>query len=396
MNKHVRGVITADTKRDISDLINAAVDEYGFDGVGFLAGLIGESDLHEHAVRERVWKDVSYGLSQPTVAYLHPDSGVPLLRGADGVALDTPQNRQMVKAWAHDAANIIEYTARRYAELIERFKTDGDPLKTWTRWNAPGRSLEENAVAQPHAIRNYRNGLAAAETYRVKEATDMAKPQPPAGIIWKPSPNFEAGRGGVKPVAIVNHVAEGSLAGVDSWFGQTASQVSAHFCVGKAGEIHQYVRSSDTAWANGRLNQPNTAIPWIADAVNRGINPNRLTISIEREGFTGEPLTEPMYQSILVLHRYLCGYWNIPADAHHIVGHRDLDSVTRANCPGLHFPWDRLLDELNFTAPEPSIITMAAALDEIFRVAGLIAGKHPDVLPEVTTIHLMVDVLKGG
>ncbi|HEX2172618.1 MAG TPA: hypothetical protein VHL09_09255, partial [Dehalococcoidia bacterium] len=76
-------VVTADTRKDISALINAVAD-HGFDPVGFLGGLIGESNLHEHATRERTWPDVSYGLSQPTVAFLHPDSGLPLTRDADG------------------------------------------------------------------------------------------------------------------------------------------------------------------------------------------------------------------------------------------------------------------------------------------------------------------------
>lgn len=393
----VAGVKTADTDQDITDLINESAEAHGLSPITLLALMIAESGLHTgvKARRENRWPDVSYGLPQQTVWTMHPDAGLPLTRGADRLVLDTPENRRIVRDWLEVPANAIPYAARHLAR-IAREKGETEPLRQLSRWNAPAWTLEQNETNQPASIRNYRNGLAAAETYRVREDQPVPTVQPPAGIVWKGSPNFEQGRGGHAPIAIVNHVAEGSLAGVDSWFGQTASQVSAHFCVGKGGEIHQYVRSSDTAWANGRLNRPNTAIPWIADAVNRGINPNRLTISIEREGFTGEPLTEPMYQSILALHRYLCGYWGIPADAHHIVGHRDLDSVTRANCPGPHFPWARLLDDLNYAAPEPPIITAEAALGEIWRASEIAQSKAPEVRSEMETIRRMVATVKGG
>lgn len=166
----VQNVITADTKRDITTLINEAAERHGFSAVGFLGGLIGESNLHERASRERAWPDVSYGLSQPTVAFLHPDSGLQLQRNAQGVAVDSAENRRLVRDWAFDAANLIPYTARRYAELIQRFGATS-PLEAWTRWNAPGRTLAENEKAQPHAIQNYRRGLAEAEKYRAGGGT---------------------------------------------------------------------------------------------------------------------------------------------------------------------------------------------------------------------------------
>ena len=173
----VAGVITKDTRKDISDLINRAAEQHGFDPIGFLAGLIGESNLSEQATRENAWPDCSWGLSQPVAAYLYKDSGLDLERAANGVVLDTPENRRKVREWAFDAANLIPYTARRYAELRERFKTD-DPLELWSRWNAPGLSLEENERQQPYVIRNYRRGLAEAEKYRVEEKgpRDMIAP----------------------------------------------------------------------------------------------------------------------------------------------------------------------------------------------------------------------------
>lgn len=356
----VANVVTVDTKRDISALINAAAAAHGFDAVGFLAGLIGESNLSESAVRERTWPDVSYGLSQPTVAFLHPDSGLSLARDPRGVALDTPENRRLVRDWAHDAGNLIPYTARRYAALLATFGPD--PIDAWSRWNAPARTTAENEQAQPDVLRNYRNGLAEAQKYRAGPPETTARPTvpPPPGIVWIGSPNFVAGRSGFRPVAIVDHIMEGTLAGSDSWFRNPAAQVSAHFGIGRDGTIHQYVRGEDTAWANGRLNQPDTAIDWIADAVRRGINPNVLTVSIEHEGKSGDAVPERQYQASLALHRYLLDEYAIAADAHHIIGHNRIDAVDRARCPGAGFPWVRLFRDL---ASTPSPLTLPANLD---------------------------------
>lgn len=352
----VENVVTADTRVDIADLINAAAAKYDVDPITLLALMIAESNLYTgpKARRERTYPDVSYGLIQQTVWTIHPDTGLPVTRGADGLALDTPENRRIVRDWLEVPDNAIDYAARRLAELAVRWK-ETEPLRLLSRWNAPAWTLEENAARQPESIRNYQRGLAEAERYRVgaQQEDIMPRPQPPAGIVWIGTPHFEQGRAGRRPLAIVNHVAEGSLAGVDSWFQNPASQVSAHFCVGFDGAIHQYVTTSNTAWANGRVNRPNLAIPWLAEAVNTGTNPNTLTISIEREGFSREPLSEAMYQSILALHRYLCAYWNIPIDREHIIGHNAIDSIDRANCPGPYFPRDRLLTDLNASAEPP-------------------------------------------
>jgi N-acetylmuramoyl-L-alanine amidase len=78
----------------------------------------------------------------------------------------------------------------------------------------------------------------------------------PSTIHWIGSPNKWAGRKGYRPEAVVIHIMEGSLADTDSWFGSSASKVSAHYGVGHDGTVHQYVQEMDTAWHAGRVNQP--------------------------------------------------------------------------------------------------------------------------------------------
>ena len=60
--------------------------------------------------------------------------------------------------------------------------------------------------------------------------------------IWKGahSQNFHPERAGYHPEAVVLHIMDGSLIGTDSWFNDAKSQVSAHYGVGRTGEVHQY------------------------------------------------------------------------------------------------------------------------------------------------------------
>lgn len=88
--------------------------------------------------------------------------------------------------------------------------------------------------------------------------------------LWRPVPNRTPG--GQETVrGVVLHVMQGSLEGSDSWFRNTASSASAHFGVGKDGRIWQWVDTADRAWAQA--------------------SGNREWLSIEHEGYAGQPLT---------------------------------------------------------------------------------------------------------
>lgn len=204
----------------------------------------------------------------------------------------------------------------------------------------------------------YLDKILGPEQAKPNQETKVVKP--PDGIKWVGSPNFSQGRDGHRPVAIVNHIMEGTLAACDSWFNSRESQVSAHFGVGKNGELHQYVRTTDTAWANGRANRPDFSVEWIADAVRRNVNPNALTVSIEHEGRSGDVMPEAQYQATLALHRYLIAEYGVPVDRSHIAGHFHIDAVNRSRCPGTGFPWDRLLSDLG----GPTKVTKVEKVDQ--------------------------------
>lgn len=172
-------------------------------------------------------------------------------------------------------------------------------------------------------------------------------------VIKKPTPNCWRGRDGHLPVAIIDHVTVGSAASAANWFANPASEVSSNYQVNRDGGVWQYVADKDTAWANGRAESPDMAIGWLASAIKDRINPNRLTISIEHEGQSGQALSDEQYKSTLQLHRYLCDAYNIPADRQHITGHYSIDSLNKRGCPGAAFPWARLIGDLRNGIPEP-------------------------------------------
>lgn len=144
--------------------------------------------------------------------------------------------------------------------------------------------------------------------------------------IWKKSPNFWSGRKGYKPELIVIHIMDGTLPGTDSWFINPASQVSAHFGIGKKGEVHQYVKEEDAAWHAGRVDAPS------AKLVKANVNPNLYTIGIEHEGKPEDKWTDEMKQASASLIREVCQRWQIPIDRDHIIGHYQIYSK-KPDCP---------------------------------------------------------------
>ena len=226
-------------------------------------------------------------------------------------------------------------------------------------------------------------------------------------IQWNESPNHSVGRKKYdgqqeKILAIVNHQTAGQFPGCMSWLCNPAAQSSAHYIVTRAGEIWQLVRDEDTAWHAGIINRPNWAL-----YSSIGFNPNRWTIGIEHENYSGdgEPgLTEPQYQATLWLHQQLIAKYGILIDPEHIVGHYRIDSVNRPNCPGPDFPWERLFNDLggmnmkNINAPieawEVSAIQNAVA-------AGILAQMHDPretvTYSEISAIMLnLLNVIRGG
>lgn len=173
---------------------------------------------------------------------------------------------------------------------------------------------------------------------------------------WVGSPNFYANRTDFYgrhwtqgPKAIICHISAGTMASMDSWFQNPSAEASAHFGISKTGEIHQYVKLEDAAWANGAVNKGT----WALLKEYPGWNPNLYTISIEHEGSHPNAAagqfwapTEAQLQASIRLIAWLCWKYNIPVDRVHIAGHYEIDAVNRPYCPGPLFPFDRIITEV--------------------------------------------------
>lgn len=147
-------------------------------------------------------------------------------------------------------------------------------------------------------------------------------------IIQKTTPNFRVGRSGYKPELIVLHIMAGSLLGTDNWFSNPISQVSSNYGVGFTGEIHQYVKDEDTAWAQGRVDNPTFRL------YKPGINPNLYCLSIEHEGQDLSKGPEAQIKATVELIKSLASKWNIPIDRDHIIGHYQIGAY-KPNCPAI-------------------------------------------------------------
>jgi N-acetyl-anhydromuramyl-L-alanine amidase AmpD len=141
---------------------------------------------------------------------------------------------------------------------------------------------------------------------------------------------------------IVLHTMAGSLDGTAAHFNHPESLVSSHYGVDHHGEIHQYVHETDGAWTNGRILRPAAK-----QILERGANPNHYTITIEFAGQHRQgALDERQYQAGLWLIRQITKRWSIPCERDYIIGHGEIDSINKFHCPGLLFPWIRLMKDL--------------------------------------------------
>jgi|GEM_PF-1083290 len=149
--------------------------------------------------------------------------------------------------------------------------------------------------------------------------TPRTTPQPATGappkpsIRWVGSPNFNNRRRPDDISAIVIHsTANSSLQGVIDWFNNPSAQVSAHYTIGKDGQIVQHVQDMHRAWHAGR-------------SVWKGRNSvNDYGIGIELVNLNDgvDPYPEAQHQANLALCAYLAYKYQVSTDD--IMGHLDI------------------------------------------------------------------------
>lgn len=126
--------------------------------------------------------------------------------------------------------------------------------------------------------------------------------------------------------AIVVHVQEGWNTGTKQHF--RVVKASSTVLIARDGLIERLVPEDKAPWTNGDVNRPDSQV---RDLMNKyGGDPNTWSLTIECEGFTGGlPYSEEQYQSILwQIREWRRKYGPIP-----VLAHRQINSVTRPNCP---------------------------------------------------------------
>lgn len=137
-------------------------------------------------------------------------------------------------------------------------------------------------------------------------------PAKPA-IRWAGSPNFNNRRRPDDISAIVIHsTANNSLQGVVDWFNNPNAQVSAHYTIGKDGQIVQHVQDIHRAWHAGRS-------VWKG---RNSVNDFGLGIELVNLNDGADPYPEAQHQANVALCAYLANKYEISVDD--IMGHLDI------------------------------------------------------------------------
>lgn len=153
--------------------------------------------------------------------------------------------------------------------------------------------------------------------------------------------------------------------------GDPDNQNSATFFVNRDGSVVQFLGDPlhMDPWSNGDVNQPDLSNRKIAAASHAGVNANERTLlSIENVGRPNDlPITQAQKRTNAKILAHYHKKAGVPINRTSIVGHYQLNSVTRPNCPAIN---KDILDE---------IVTMARA------EAGLTTqgGEDPAVIEEL-------------
>jgi hypothetical protein len=120
----------------------------------------------------------------------------------------------------------------------------------------------------------------------------------------------------------------------------SANQNSATFFVNRDGSIWQALGDPlhMDPWANGDVNRPDTSNPRIAALVADGVNANTRTIvAIENVGYEpGSSITAAQEAACAGIVAYYHAKAGVPISRQAIIGHYQLNSVSRPNCPGVN------------------------------------------------------------
>jgi len=215
------------------------------------------------------------------------------------------------------------------------------------------RTLEKRRLEEFNLFSGSKTTTSTNSTVEQKEEKKEESKYSVADLdIKKGSTPNKSGRDGNKPDVIVCHITEGAYAGAVSWLSSSKSQASCHFVVSKKGEITQLVPIEQMSWCNGlRIADIPKATSKIVKS--RKVNPNKYTVGIEHEGIYKDCkgcLTDVQKETTGKLMRHIANeikkLYNIDFvfDRDHVIGHYEVDPVSKPNCPGQNFPFNEVIE----------------------------------------------------
>jgi N-acetyl-anhydromuramyl-L-alanine amidase AmpD len=150
-----------------------------------------------------------------------------------------------------------------------------------------------------------------------------AQPDYP-GAIWRSASAGHWYTTGNAHAFVVEHDMEGYYLSTISYFQQSGTQASIHYCVNSlnnGSDNKGHVENNPNDAPPGEITQMVEEQYWAWHALCW----NRYMFGTEHEGFVSSPVwySDAMYQASGALTRYLCDKWNIPKDRNHIIGHNE-------------------------------------------------------------------------
>jgi N-acetyl-anhydromuramyl-L-alanine amidase AmpD len=163
----------------------------------------------------------------------------------------------------------------------------------------------------------------------------MSFPEFEGAEDWRVPWGWAGLRDGLPIRYIVIHVMQGSYSGTAQWFRDRRNYdqsggypANTHYGVALDGRIAQYVGEQFAAYHAG----------------NWWVNQRSLGIEHEDVGRWNSPdwWTEKQLEASARLVAHLCGKYGIPVDREHVIGHNEVQGVTKP-CPGPNWPWERYM-----------------------------------------------------
>ena len=141
-------------------------------------------------------------------------------------------------------------------------------------------------------------------------------------------------RNGQKIAAIVLHIQEGTTPGSLSWWASGNADASSSVMVQKDGSLLRVIEDRHGPYTNGDISQPTAKGRALLNATG-WVNPNLVSVTVEAEGYSGDQPTEAMVETVCWMATEWMTRHGLGIDD--VYRHADINSVSRAFCPGRYF-----------------------------------------------------------